>query len=303
MPVSAAPRRRRPRRRAGGRAPTGGPAISGRGADGASCERSSSSADRPRRSSRGVVASSDLRRWRSSVRGPRRWSSRSRRVVGLVPRRSPPSVPPPARPRRRGGRRRAGRRGRAAGPAGRRRAGVVAERPALHAAGRRHPTSRRPRCCRSTTPRGVRASRPSTRWPAAPVTGSAAGFAVDATQQARGTGSCPEGEARLGERLEPERTGCGAHRTCTPSPNAVASTTTVMPVPSCTPPSPSGEPRPGRRRRDAHQRTQRDEPTQESEHRALDPTGHQPTRTREAPATRRHHQRGAERDEDRPPRR
>ena len=71
-----------------------------------------------------------------------------------------------------------------------------------------------------------------------------------------------------------------------------------MPVPSVHAPEPpeGSLGRVGAGRRD--QRTQRDEPTQESERRALDPTGHQPTRSARRRRRARHHQCGSERDQE-----
>ena len=102
---------------------------------------------------------------------------------------------------------------------------------------------------------------------------------------------------------KPERTGCGAHRTCTPSPKADASTTTVMPVPSVQAPElPTGAPaeaaldraRPADPARRAHPggRERRAGSGRPSVH-----------LEREAAAARVRHQRTSERRSGRPPRR
>ena len=159
-----------PHDRSGGRAATGGPAVSWSG------HGSRLPADRPRRPPirprrrRGWRWSHrpTLRWWRSSVRGPRhRWSSRSRRSCRSHLRSHRRSHRRCHRPTA-GSSSAAGLSWSASGRAGPAPAGPSCRRPNPRRCPAVGPDFRLPRCCTSKTHRGVRASRPSRRWPAAP---------------------------------------------------------------------------------------------------------------------------------------
>ena len=167
----------------------------------ASCEPSSSSSDPPRAgvARRGGRDRPTRRWWRSSVRGRRRrWSAVLVASCG-------PTAVPDRRSRRRCRRPTAGSSS-AAGSSwsavglGRvqPRLGPLAEGPTLDAARRWDPTSGSRGAVGPMTHRGVRASRPSRRWPAAPRgTGPTAGSPSMRQSKPGELGRAAEGEAGL----------------------------------------------------------------------------------------------------------
>ncbi len=124
---------------------------------------------------------------------------------------------------------RGGRSGRGGGGADAR-AGVVAEGPALDRPGRRGAVARPRRAVGPRSARAWRSSTPSRRWGAGRPDRGRRPARRRSGRAARGTGRCRStGSPPWSSASNPEPTGCGAQRTCTPSPKAVLSTTTVMP--------------------------------------------------------------------------